>query len=105
MLVLPQKTLTKWNAKNKKYYESIVNDKGEQKYLWTKPGDEFEVDIEDLPKYSRSIIVTLCDYCLEKGVKTVVEREYVSYVVSQTKNIKKDACQNCLPLKIRENYG
>ena len=44
----------KWNASNKKYYESLG-------YIYTKMGDEFEVRIEDLTKGSHVKVDCLCD--------------------------------------------
>ena len=43
VLLLSKTAMVKWNASNKKHYESLG-------YEYTKIGDEFEVNIEDLQK-------------------------------------------------------
>lgn len=37
-MLLSKTTIVKWNNKNRKYYESLG-------YIFTKNGDEFEVDV------------------------------------------------------------
>lgn len=94
MIVPNQKVKTKWNAKNKKHYES----KG---YIYTGLGTEFEVDINDLPENSKVKIELICDYCGEK-----FNKGYINYLNEKKQNvIKKDCCQKCRPLKLRERYG
>ena len=46
----------KWNASIKKYYEGLG-------YVYTKMGDEFEVDIKDLQKGSNVKVCCICDNC------------------------------------------
>ena len=46
----------KWNATIKKYYEALG-------YIYTKMGDEFEVDIKDLQKGSNAKVKCICDNC------------------------------------------
>ena len=46
----------KWNASIKKYYEGLG-------YVYTKMGDEFEVNIKDLQKGSNAKVKCICDNC------------------------------------------
>ena len=55
-MLLSKTAMVKWNASNKKHYEGLG-------YKYTKIGDEFEVNIEDLQKSSTSKVKCLCDYC------------------------------------------
>lgn len=55
MLILEQKVKIKWNNANRKYYES----KG---YLFTKNGEEFSIDIEDISKGSKALVKFKCDW-------------------------------------------
>lgn len=58
MIVPDQKVKVKWYGSNIKIYKS----KG---YEYTKLGDEFFIDINDLPRGSREEIKCKCDYCNE----------------------------------------
>lgn len=101
MLVTPQKVKVKWNPKNKKYYESILDENKNQKYKWSKSGNEFEVDIEDLPHGSTTKVKIICEYCKEP-----FEKSYGNLLREREQNsIKKDCCRKCSPLKVREFYG
>ena len=55
-MLLSKTAIVKWNNKNKNYY---IN-KG---YNYTKCGEDFVVNIEDLTLGSKSIIEVQCDYC------------------------------------------
>ena len=60
--MLKSKTvIVKWSGMNRKHYESLG-------FVFTKRGDEFEVNIEDVTKGCTSEIEILCDYCLEEGL-------------------------------------
>lgn len=50
-----QKVIMRWNSRNKKYFTS----KG---YHYTKMGDEFYVNVDDLTQYSNVDVTCSCDY-------------------------------------------
>ncbi|MGM7720568.1 zinc-ribbon domain-containing protein [Metabacillus sp. Hm71] len=76
---MEQKVKIRWIPSNKKLYT-------EKGYLYTKMGDEFEVDISDLSSGSNEIIKYKCDYCGE-----IKEKIFHSYNVSR-KKLQKDSC-------------
>lgn len=83
---------------DKKYYI----DKG---YDW-KYNELIKVNINDLLKGSHQSVDVLCDYCLEE----IMKKEYRIYIKQRDNSvIKKDCCNNCKGLKIKEsnliNYG
>jgi hypothetical protein len=55
MIIPNQKTLMKWNGRNRQHFI----DKG---YIYTKIGENFEVNIEDLTKGSHAKVLCSCDY-------------------------------------------
>lgn len=55
-MIPKQKVKIKWSTSTKQYYI----DKG---YAFTKIGDEFEVDLKDLPTKSSEKVRFICDYC------------------------------------------
>ena len=72
----------KWNSKIKKYYESLG-------YIFTKMGDEFEVNVEDLTKGSNVKVDCLCDCCGEPLIW-----KYQDYN-KQVKEDGKTYCNKC----------
>jgi G:T-mismatch repair DNA endonuclease (very short patch repair protein) len=64
MLVKNQKVNVKWNNANRKHYESFG-------YVFTKNGEEFEVDVTHLTKSSKVFVKFICDWC-----NSVFERDY-----------------------------
>ena len=96
--MLKSKTvIVKWSGMNRKHYESLG-------FVFTKRGDEFEVNIEDVTKGCTSEIEILCDYCLEEGKETIIKKSYNDYRNLKDKNIiKKDCCRDCQPKKNRES--
>lgn len=66
--------------------------------------DTIKIKIEDLSKYSKAKVQCLCDYCLEKGINTIIEESYSNYI-RRNKNaiIHKDCCLACKPLKTKES--
>jgi hypothetical protein len=91
MLKENQKILFKWNSNMKKHFI-------ERGYLFTKMGEEFYVDIADLPKNSNKKIQYICDYCLGE-----FEKIYNDYNKQRVGIIEKDACKSCKSLKIKES--
>lgn len=91
-----QKILLKWNASNKTYFI----DKG---YTFTKMGEEFEVDAEDISHGSKTNIVVLCEYC---GTELTVPA-YSYY--NSIKASGSYCCSKCKWIKVkttnRERYG
>lgn len=67
-MLLSKTTTIKWNNKNRKYYELLG-------YVFTRNGDEFEVDVEHLTKASKAIVEVQCDYCGK-----VVNKAYQTYI-------------------------
>lgn len=55
-IILNKKVIQKWNSANKKHYINLG-------YNFTKLGDEFEVDVDDLTDSSTVKVLTLCPYC------------------------------------------
>ena len=91
LIILPQEVLIRWDNSNKKYYKL----KG---YEFTKAGEYFSVDIMDVPKGSHVFVNCLCDYC-DGNVKMQFIK-YNNNVLNAI--IKKVACTDCYPKKIKE---
>lgn len=93
ILILPQTVVIKWNSRNKNLYMS----KG---YNFTKMGNDFSVDILDLPIKSKYKVKCICQYC-----KLEIEKPYC-YVVS---DIETTCCNKCKNEKAKsfnlEKYG
>ena len=97
-MLLSKTAIIKWNSKNKKYYQT----KG---YSFTKMGDEFEVDVNDLTDGSNALVYVECDYCHRK-----YEKRWINYLIeNKNSNIHKDACCNCKHKKakdsVKDTYG
>lgn len=95
--MLFSKTATvKWNNKNRKYYESLG-------YVFTKNGDAFEVEINNLTKSSKAIVKVQCDYCGK-----IVEKTYQTYKKQHHEKYG-DCCAECQPIKNKlccmDKYG
>lgn len=95
-MLISKTVIVKWNSKNKGWYES----KG---YIFTKMKDSFEVSINHLPPTTKQKIEVLCDYCLEKGIKTIVSKTYQDYLNGKT-IIEKDCCEACRLIKTKEVF-
>lgn len=80
MLKENQKIKTTWNPYTQKYYI-------EKGYKYTKRGDTFFVDINDLPKHSHEKVKVVCDYCGNEFEKT-----YKDYFEQHNGG---DCCKNC----------
>lgn len=79
MLIIPQKVKMKWHNINKNYYAN-------RGYVFTKLKDEFEVDVQDLPKGSHVKVEVACDGCGKRYFK-----EYKAHVVAN----RRDFCLKC----------
>ena len=89
MLVKNQIFETTWNIKNKEHY---VN-KG---YKFTKYGDKFQIQFEDILDNSNISIKVICDYCHEEFAMS-----YQHYNRG-IKKYPKIACQKCSGIKTAE---
>ena len=72
----------KWNSANKKHYESLG-------YAYTKIGDEFEVDVNDLTKGSNVKVECSCDNC-----NKLLSWRYCKYLL-YVKEERKTSCNKC----------
>lgn len=72
----------KWNSKIKKHYEELG-------YKYTKMGDLFEVDVNDLTSGSNVLVDVECDYC-----HRIYQTQWYIYNKSKKGLIKKDCCNN-----------
>lgn len=96
-MLITKEVEIKWHNFTKRWYI----DKG---YLYTKVGDIFTVKVEDLQKRSEARIEVLCDYCLEEGIETIINRPYKDHTMAiEGSPVKKDCCKKCLPKKNRES--
>ena len=91
-MLISKTAKVKWNSKIKKHYVNLG-------YEYTKMGDEFEVNVEDLTGGSSSLVICKCDYC---GAS--FERTWIDYHTSR-KGYSKDACGNvkCYEQKASES--
>lgn len=92
MLIPNQTIIMTWTNSNKKHY---IN-KG---YTYTKNGDNFIVNVEDMPRGSHKKIQIQCDYCKQIFTKTYKEWNHgllsgkdCCYKCQSKKN--KDVCQS-----------
>lgn len=89
MLKENQKIRIKWNNHSKQHYINLG-------YQYTKYGDEFVVNVEDLSHGSKAEVIVVCDYC---GKET--KRTYKDYL-RRHDNVLGDCCFDCCQIK-REN--
>lgn len=91
-MLLTQMVIIRWHPPMREHYIS----KG---YLFTKHGDYFEVNINDLAPNSQTVVEVLCDYCK----KTIMNKSYGEYLNNHKKgNLNKDCCKKCSPIKQKE---
>ena len=92
ILIPNQKVEVIWSSSNKKWYM----DKG---YNYTKRGETFLVNIEDLIKCARNKIQVKCDYC-----HNIYTTNNMDYLISKQKNQnQKDCCKHCIGKKRYES--
>ena len=92
-MLISKTAIVKWNSANRKYYES----KG---YIFTNYKDEFEVDIQDLSKYSSAEVLVKCDYCGKEKYIT-----FERYNVGTKSGTQKYACSDCQQTKTNELHA
>lgn len=92
-MLLKQTVNLKWNAKIKKHYVDLG-------YKFTKMGDEFSVDVNDLTKGSNVKVQVQCDYCGD-----IYDIAWYSYYALKQKENNKDCCSNpqCTGQKAKES--
>ena len=81
-----QKIKIKWGSKNKKYYEG----KG---YSFTHYGDEFLINVFDLPENSQKEVTILCDCCNKE-----IDVKYKRYL-DAIKKYGKYYCIHCSQMR------
>jgi 5-methylcytosine-specific restriction endonuclease McrA len=88
MILENQKIEVVWNGFTKKHYK-------EKGYSYTRQGDKFYVNVEDLPEGSNKEIIICCDYCDEKFL-----RPYNRHLkIREFSPFSKDNCDKCKSLK------
>lgn len=92
-MLLKQIVNLKWNSKIKKHYVDLG-------YKFTKMGDEFSVNVNDLTKGSNAKIQVKCDYC-----GNIYDIAWYSYYNLKQKKNNKDCCGNpqCTTQKAKES--
>lgn len=97
----------KWNPNTKRYYESLLDNNGIQKYHYTKKGYEFEILIDELPLKSEVKVRFVCDYCngknqIEQKDKTKMYKDLIRY--RNRTGTNKDCCNHkeCKKAKTKE---
>lgn len=91
MLKENQKIKIKWHNHNKQHYIDLG-------YQYTKRGDEFEVNAEDLSHGSKVKVIVVCDYCGKEIIKT-----YKDYLRDHD-NVLGDCCFDCCQIKREQTY-
>lgn len=91
-MLLSNTAKVKWNSRIKKYYV-------EKGYIYTKIGDEFEVDVHDLTDGSNVEVDVKCDYC----GKTYKKHWYNYLIENKQSTIHKDCCMDCRKHKTEES--
>ena len=86
MLKENQKIEMRWSGRQQQYYK----DKG---YQYTKQGDSFMVNVEDLYPNSYKDVVVICDCCGKE-----IKRPYCQYLKSHD-SILGDTCKECSKIK------
>jgi hypothetical protein len=93
MLVENQVVKVKWNGRNKDNFIS----KG---YVFTKLGDELEINPTHLTKGSDALVKVICDYCDKE--KSIIFNQYYNQVFKV--NLDKYCCKECSSERVAENY-
>ena len=79
-MLLSKTTVIKWNSKIKKRYVDLG-------YIFTKMGDEFQVNISDLTQSSYAKVQVMCDYCNQE-----YEISWYRYIAGNKTLVQKDCC-------------
>lgn len=90
-MLLSKTAIVTWNSKNKRHYVDLG-------YHYTKMGDNFEVQVQDLTVGSMAMVTVVCDYCGNS-----YQIRWNTYMqISKKTCLKKDCCCNCLEDKVQE---
>lgn len=89
-MLLSKTTVIKWNSKIKKRYVDLG-------YIFTKMGDEFQVNISDLTQSSYAKVQVMCDYCNQE-----YEISWYRYIAGNKTLVQKDCCNHCKKYTIVE---
>ncbi len=97
------------SSRNIKYYEELGYDlknlkrRDKARKMTIPRGTTIKIKIEHLSKGSKVKIQCLCDYCLEEGKKTIINKFYYNYLKQKEMSIiNKDCCDKCWSLKLKE---
>lgn len=91
-MISSDKVIIKWNSKTKKHYVDLG-------YEYTKMGDCFEVNVNDLTNGSNVDVELICDYCGKK----FSQKWYTRVRIRNHGVIDKDCCKDCCELKSKES--
>lgn len=91
-MLISKTAKVQWNPHNRKYYTNLG-------YHFTKVGDVFEVKVEELLRYSHSLITYECDYCHDLS-----QRSWGNYITNRGKTVSKDCCDKCRAIKQKEVF-
>lgn len=89
-MLLSTSAFVTWNSRNKKHYTQLG-------YSFTKMGEAFEANVNDLTPGSQAIVRVRCDYC-----GTEYELLWVTYVEMKRRTLTKDCCKQCGAIKANE---
>lgn len=97
-MIVTAQAEVKWNSKTKKHYTDLG-------YDYTKMGDSFFVDVNDLTDGSNVVVDIKCDYCGK-----IFQRQWYGVISLRKKTLtSKDCCKDCCELKasdsINARYG
>ncbi|MBG9445569.1 hypothetical protein [Cytobacillus firmus] len=98
-MILTKIVKVRWHRKTKEHYVKILNTNGIQKYKFTRFGDSFLADFNDIHPNCTLEINLRCDYCLE--VEKKIYRNWKTHFDKSP--IKKEACLKCRGRKIAES--
>ena len=89
MIIPEQKVILQWMSNTKNYYV-------EKGYKFTKIGESFEADVNDLSKGSHVLVEFVCDYCNGEN-QTEEKYKWNRYrnLMNNKKQHKKDRCIPC----------
>lgn len=90
-MLISKTAQVKWNAKTKRHYVDLG-------YHFTKMGDEFTVEVNDLTDGSNALVDVQCDYCGD----IINQQWYVRKFKLDRSDIKKDCCKKCCELKAND---
>lgn len=91
-MLLSKEVKIKWNSKVKNHYVDLG-------YKYTKMGDKFCVNVNDLTNGSSIKVDIECDYCHK-----IYQKHWYNYITENMNSIvHKDACNSCKTLKTKES--